>query len=205
MQRTVLPTIRTVILVFALLLLWIVLVETGTRLPYLYRSIDTEIRLYLIFPLLLAITVFYAFIYRKSGDKTGFQQAIENAGSKKERSRVVIYGIGGCLLCPAGIAWTSIAFPAWAAQLVADTPYSHIYHIDDITLRSGSKWSTLFDLEMSSPALEPVTLRLNRSRYELNHWKSGDSICVMGRTSVFGTIIDETSRELSRCSGKRAR
>lgn len=175
--------------------LWMLIVVTGTRLSYLYTDFSFQIRAFVLFPLLLIALVYFGFIYHKPNQKTGYKQAMSNLHSRKDRIKTTTWGLLGLILIPATIAWTSIAFPAWAAKLLATEKYEKSYEITDITVRSGAVWSTLFDLDLTDPLTkERVVLRLRRSQYDQSHWRSGEHICVQGRASMFGTIIDDVSK-----------
>ena len=194
------PSKRAIWLSFLAVALWAVLMQTGTRLPYLHTHFSFLLRAYILFPTLLAPLLYAAFVYRLPNQSIGYIELIKQQSTRVRRMKAAVFSLIGLVLIPGGLAWTSIAFPAWAAEVFARTPYVHVYYIEDIKVRSGPVWSTLFDLDLTSISTKPVTLRLNRSRYESNHWKTGEWICVLGRTSIFGTIIDDTSRYLGRCS-----
>lgn len=193
------PSRRLVIFVFGALAFWILAVFTGMRLPFVHTSLAFLLRVFVLFPLMLAGLTYLCFIYRKPRQLTGYEQAIKNLSIGKERIKATAWGLLGLVLIPGTLAWTSIAFTAWATQLFASERYAHIYRISDVTVRSGAKWSTLFDLDLIDTSGNKVMLRLSRSRYERNRWKSGEDICVIGRVWMFGAIVDETSRHLDMC------
>jgi hypothetical protein len=193
------PSRRLVLLVFGALAFWILAVFTGLRLPYVYTSLAFLLRVFVMFPLMLSGLTYLCFIYRKPNQLTGYKQAMNNLPVGKERVKATAWGLLGLVLIPGTLAWTSIAFPAWATQLFASERYAHVFQINDITVRSGAKWSTVFDLELTDASGEKVMLRLSRSRYEMNRWRSGEDICVIGRAWMFGAIVDGTSRDLDRC------
>ena len=186
-------------LAFGCVLLWVFITYSGRRLPYIYTELSDHLRVFGLFPLLLGLMVYFGFIYHKSGEATGYRQSMNKLPVGKERVKATAWGLFGLLLISGGLAWTSTAFPAWATNLFATERYAYEYSIADITKRNGPVWSALFDLQLIGAEGDEVTLRLNRIRYERNRWKTGERICVLGRTSVFGTIIDDTTRQLSRC------
>lgn len=194
------PSKRTVLLVFGLLSLWMLMVYTGMRLPYLYTELAFSIRAFLLFPALLGLFVYFSMIHRWKGQsKTLYALRVRRLQTRREKLKGAALTAFGFLLIAGGFAWTSVAFPAWITQLFASKRYMHEYRINDITARSGAKWSAVFDLEMIGATGERVTLRLSRSRYEKSRWKSGDDICVIGRTWILGTVIDDATRYFDKC------
>ena len=115
--------------------------------------------------------------------------------TKGKKFKVTLWIIFGIILIPGGIAWTSAAISAWAANIIATESFAQTYQVTDITVRSGPVWSRLYDLDLVNITKQEkkVILRLGRSQWEHHEWKSGDRICVQGRTSLFGTIVDITS------------
>lgn len=179
---------------------WTLIIISGTRLSYLYTEFSFQIRAFVLFPLLLIGLAYFCFIYHKPNQKTGYRQAMSNLRTRKDRIKATAWGLLGLISIPATIAWTSVAFPAWAANLLANERYVKAYEISDITVRSGAVWSTLFDLDLMDPSTkESAVLRLRRSQYDQSLWKRGEHICVQGRMSMLGTIIDNVSREVHNC------
>lgn len=197
------PTRFAVAITFAGLFLWVAIVTTGTRLPYIYTAFATQVRTFVVFPLLLGGLIYRIYFYRRPGQPSGFEWRMSLLSSRGERLKAGLIGVVGLFLVSGGIAWTSVAFPAWATKLFATDVVVHQYVVHEITRRSGPEWSTLFDLELTDARSgESVVLRLPRAQFELNRrWKPGDSICVRGRKSLFGTIVDSTSRDERSCNG----
>lgn len=196
------PSKKMICLTFGALMLWGLIVSIGIRVPYLYTEFAFQVRTFALYPLLLITLIYFGFIYHKPNQKTGYMQAMDGLSTRKERIKNTLMSGVGLVGIPAFIAWTSIAFPAVATQLFASERYTKICYIDDINHRSAAGARTLFDLEMTNIAGEKVSLLLSRSRYEQNNWRTGEKICVIGRTGIFGTIINETSRYLDRCYGQ---
>lgn len=195
-----LPPRHVVWIAFSVTALWMLVVLTGMRLPLLRTTIVDGIRVFVLFPLLLGIIIYLVMIRRwPNQPDTLYRMRMKQISTKKEKTKGVALTVFGFLFMTGSLAWTSIAFPAWATMLFASERYMHVYHIDDIHTRSGAQWSTLFDLAMTDAIGEKAALILSRSRYEKNRWRSGEDICLMGRTWMFGTIIDDSSRYLDRC------
>lgn len=186
--------------VFGTLMFWAVSAYTGMRLPYIYTEFAFQARAYFLFPLLLGGLAYLVFVYRRPSQPTGYMQTMNQLKTRKEKIQGTLWGLGGLVLLPSGFAWTSIAFPAWAAELTASEPYRHVYQVVKVKARSGAMWSALFDLTLESEKVgEPVVLRLNREMFDQHSWKRGEMICVIGRTSIFGIIIDTVSADLGNC------
>lgn len=180
---------------------WAVGAFTGMRLPYLYTEFAFQARAFVLFPLLIGTLAYLALIYRTSKQpETLYMMRMKQFSTKKEKTRATAWALFGLMLIPGTIAWTSIAFPAWAAELFASEPYRHAYQVMEVKARSGPQWSALFELSLEDMSGgEPVTLRLNRRMYDEHRWKRGEMICVKGRASIFGTVIDATSTDIQQC------
>jgi hypothetical protein len=184
-------------------LFWATIVVTGTRLPLLHTEASFLIRIFVIFPVLLITLWYVLFVYRwRTMPESLYRMRMKHLSTKKEKVTAMLKTTFAALFMMGGLSWTSIAFPAWATELFASGPFSHVYQITDITYQSGAKWTTLFDLHLMDPDGSEATLLLNRWDYDQNHWKASEKICVVGRTWAFGTIATETTRSLDRC--KRA-
>lgn len=175
---------------------WALVVATGTRLPYLYTQFASDFRSFGLFPSLLGLLAYFLFVYRRPRQKVSlYAMRMNRFNTTGERIKETAGMVFGALVICGGIAWTSVAFPAWATQLFASENQELVYQVEKISERSGPVWRTLFDLTLVDPASgEAVDLRLTRSRFERGRWKPGDRICVTGRTGPFGTIIDQETR-----------
>ena len=173
---------------------WAICFITGSRLPYIYTDLAFKLRGLIIFPALFCIFGYFAFVYKRPGAKSGYDLAMDSLRSSAAKIKSTLLGMLGLFFLTGILSWTSIAFTAWLAELIASTPFSQTYTISKITANSGPVWSTTFDLTLIRDKSEIVDLRLNRVRYEEYSWKTGDVICIRGRTSVFGSIVDTTSR-----------
>lgn len=182
-------------LIFGFLALWFLVILTGIRLPYIYTEFAFRIRAYFLFPLLFGTIGYFAFIYRRANGSTGYMQAINRLPTRSEKVKQTLWGLFGWVLISSGIVWTSVGITAWATHIFSQKHYTNSFQITKIKARSGTGWSRIFDLGLIDKTTdEKVTLRLNRARFEQNHWKVGEEICVKGRKSIFGTIIDFEDR-----------
>lgn len=175
---------------------WIVVVITGFRLSYVYTPFSFKIRFYVLLPLFLLWLVYFGFIRAKARGYLGKLLRIRDV---KERVSALGWLFLGVLLIPWGVAWTSVAFSAWIAHLYAAEPYQKIVTVSNVKGRGGAKWSKSFDLYVVDSKGGEVILRLNRAHYEEHRWRGGEKMCMVGRTSLFGTIVDHAGPDLSKC------
>ena len=106
------------------------------------------------------------------------------------------------LLC-AGFSWTSISYSAWATSVLARQELLRQYEIGRSRVWGGPMWSATYDLYLRNEGSGvEVVLPLRRSACEHSHWKSGESICVHGRTWIFGTMIEALTRDMEACGNK---
>jgi len=181
------------------IVLWTIIIYTGQRLPYLYTEFSFSIRAFFIAPLFMGFMFYFCFVYRKPGGKTGYMQAMQHL-EKKEKIKGTIMGLIGFLLIGWCVSWSTVFFPAWAANISAKNYYAESFKISAIKARSGPEWSAFFDLYLiDSSGSNSKSLSLNRKLFDKNHWKQGEYICLIGRSSVFGTIIDIQTKDLTRC------
>lgn len=190
------PPKHVVWLTFGGLALWMLVVTTGTRLPYLYTQFASNLRSFVLFPSLLGLLVYCIFFHKRPGQKvTLYVMRMRTFRTTKERIKENAWLAFGSLLICGTLAWTSVAFTAWGAQLFASERQEGAYQIEEITVRSGPSSRALFDLTLVDPTSgHTVVLRLTRSRYERGQWRERDRICITGRTGLFGTIIDHEVR-----------
>lgn len=186
----------------AAVVIWFLAFEIADRLPYLYTPFAFNIRAYLVAPAILVVMVWFTLIHTwgESG-KTGYRMAMDGLPSRKERIKQTLLGSLGLVAVPAGLAWTLIAFPILAAYLSASQPYAEVFRADYL-----KAYGNRYDLWMTHPATgEEVALRQSREQVseQRRGWNPGDLVCARGRTSVFGTLIESLSRDLSACSTLR--
>lgn len=183
---------------------WAWVISTGMRLPYLRTDFGFQVRAYLVFPLIVSGYFYWGFIYKKAGSRlTGYQQAMKRI-SKDDRVKVTLWIIPSAFIFSGFIAWTSIAFPAWATMLLANESVAKKYEVADITTEGGPMWSTRFDLQLTDiESQEVVSLLLTKARYEQHKWKRSEMLCALGRRAVFGTVIDTTTSDIERCESKQ--
>jgi hypothetical protein len=186
-----LPRQYIFIAAFVIVAVWIGLTETGRRLPYLVTELSRTIRLFALFPLLTAILCWFIFGHRwKPTGMTGYQLRMRQLPHRQkahERAGLVV----GLLLLPAAFAWMSIHLAAWAAAFTARQPFQQPFTILEIRMQSRGH-----DLQLwSGPRGESAWLYAPGPMAE--NVREGDMVCVRGRTSAFGSIVD--SIEPARC------
>lgn len=183
----------------AAVVIWFLAFETADRLPYLYTPFAYNLRVYAVFPLLLLLA-FWATLIHKSPNSgmSGYRTAMAGIQSRRERVKQTLLGFLGVIGIPAGLAWTLIAFPILAAYLSASQPYAEVFRADYL-----KAYGNRYDLWMTHPTTgEEVALRQSREQVseQRRGWNPGDMVCARGRTSVFGTLIESLSRDVSHCT-----
>lgn len=181
----------------AVLALWAGALYLGLRLPYLRTEFGLEVRAYVVFPVLLVVLLYFAFVYKneKSGGRTGLQIKMAALPTRRKRWLSVLTFLAASALMCAFVAWSATIYPAFAAELTAATPFAQTYTVENIRVRGGFDRTAFFDLALRPRnGSDQVGLNLGYFSDDKHQWKRGDTICARGRTSIFGTIIDATSR-----------
>lgn len=150
-----------------------------------------KLRMLIIFPSILFFWYLWVFKYRwKSADK----QTINEINRKKFKGRkglgkIILAYVFGFPLLLGFFAWSTMGIPAWVAFFFADTPYVHDYiYVPGEFIANGYKFR---DVATGSSASVRVTPKLYRSfPDEINHLYVHKVVCVRGRTSEFGTIVE---------------
>jgi hypothetical protein len=174
----------------------------GARLPWIRNDWTWYFRLFLVYPLLLAPLFYFAFIARSPYTGTsGYKTVMATIGSRRKRVTTTAWGVAGLLFVPGFLAHVSYVAPAWAAELLSHEPWRKTYQIVEIKARSGPVWSLCYEcyLVEARPRGEAV-LPLRPSVVEQAHLRPGGTICVKGRTSMFGTIVTDVTTTQSGCA-----
>jgi hypothetical protein len=186
-------------IVAAVISTWAAGYAVADRLPYLSTGLAFRIRAFFIFPLVVAAMSHGAFVRtsKATAGKTAYRYMTDLMDlSRTERVKRTSVSIAGMILIAAGFACSTIQFPIWAAYLTASRPFARTYTVVRVRTLGGPVWTTMFDVTLSSADyVGTVNLTLTRRTYDQGSWQSGDVVCVRGRTSLFGTIAESTSRE----------
>ena len=181
-------------------------VVDGSKLPYVYTDFSRAARFYILLPAFIGIFVYIIFFFRGQKGKSAYLLILEKYQDREERIRMILSCILGILLFSIGFATYSIGVSARITDHTASDPFMHVYKIQTITERGGTPgFIPWIELDLSDPASgEVVMLPLNRTDYaDTMHGslvlRVGETICVRGRTSIFGTIIDTTTRNADHC------
>ena len=159
----------------------------GVRLAWL----RTPAMLYtqvLLFPILVGACIYVLFI-AKRGTRTGYQIAMSRIREKTGRIHYAVWGVLGAILLPAGCAHFAYVVPAWAANAVATEPFAGAFRIDDIRKRSGPRRTSFYEIYLLDHAGDALVLPYSAAAVEAREWRAGDTVCLHGRTSIFGTIV----------------
>jgi hypothetical protein len=162
---------------------WILLTESGQRLPYLVTPWATGFRAFVVYPFILLVFWWFAFRHRwRETGLTGYQMRMLELESARDRRKQQIGGFLGLLLLPAGIAWLSVYPAAWAAGLLPSEPYEQSFVVMEWTSRNGG-----YDLGLSPPGSD-TRYSLFTPRQLVQQPPAGE-ICVQGRSSLLGTRV----------------
>jgi hypothetical protein len=185
------------VLVFAVAAAWMLAVVTGRRLPYLETVFSQQLRGVVIFPGLLALLSWFAFVHRWAEyEQTGYTMVMASIASRSARLKQIGLAVAGALLISAMVAWSSVAFPAWGTQLLAQKPLVMKARVLEIKHASGGYTFQIWD----PVSAEEGSLFVSWSTYDRKPWREGDEICLQGRTWPFGTVIDSLSLVQDGCA-----
>jgi hypothetical protein len=188
---------RVHVLVIVVVAAWMVAVVTGRRLPYLETVFSQQLRGLVIFPGLLALLGWFAFVHKWAEyEQTGYRVAMASIASRSARLKQIGLAVAGALLISAMVAWSSVAFPAWSTQLLAQKPVAMKARVLEIKHASGGYTFQVWDQVRA----EESSLFVSWSAYDRKPWREGDEICLQGRTWPFGTVIDSLSLVQDGCA-----
>lgn len=129
--------------------------------------------------------------------------AIKAAANRTEKVKITLWSVVGLILLPAGLAYTSIAFSAWIVKLTAVQKFSQIYEVHSVLSRSGAVWTRYYEIELLDISSGEIAyLPSTKDGYEKHLWNPEDQVCLIGRTSIFGTIIDSINNDIARCDNR---
>ncbi len=167
--------------------LWVLVITTGMRQTYLYTESSFYLRI-IISLLLFGLYCYFVFIHRFSGHKnTSYKRVVNGIDGRLDKIKKVTPMLFGAIFLVGGVSWTSIGISAWAANLFSATPYMQCFQINKVK----SRGTLGYDLKMSQQRNgNSLSMRLSRPNYTIYRLEPGDEVCVEGRTSLFGTIID---------------
>jgi hypothetical protein len=160
-------------------------------LPYLQTDVAFTFRDLVLFPGLLVVSLYW--IYVRKGIQRGkikltpYQYQMHSLTSRAEKIKQTIGAFLGLLLFTYFFSWISLGIPAWATQIFARNEYLGRYVVEDV----GSGGKGITELQLRDPKKgEKVVLRLPRGRYRQFPVEVGESVCIRGRTWIFGTVIE---------------
>lgn len=129
-ERGVAGNRRTKLVTWGVLFAWGAVVSLGRKLPYIDGQFTGNIRDWGIFIVLYAGLMYLLYVNKvaKSG-RNAMRTYLASLPARKSRIGTAIAVNMGAILVPAGIAFTSIAFPANATYLLASEPYTGEYTV----------------------------------------------------------------------------
>ena len=187
---------RVHVAVLVVLAVWMLGIITARRLPYLETVFSRQLRGLVIFPVILVVLGWFTLLHKwAETGKSGYEMAMQGIGSRGGRLRQTVLGIAGAVAISAVIAWSSVAFPAWATQVFARKPVALKARILEVKHASGGYTFRLWDSKIA----EENSLFVSWGTYDRGRWREGDEICLRGRTWPFGVVIDSLNRTQDGC------
>jgi hypothetical protein len=180
----------------------LVLMMEGSKLPYVQTDLSRCARFYVLLPGFIGAFLYFGIFHKWRIRKTNF---LKKYTDKEERFRMIFSFMIGVPLFSWFLASTSIGLPAWLADLTASDPFTDVYRVEAITERGGPGFTGWFELELRDPTSgRTVMLPLKRTDYAETMysqpiWRVGETLCVRGRVSFFGKIIDKSASNADRC------
>lgn len=179
--------------------IWMVLLYTGLNLPYIYTKFALQLRMYFILPFLVTVLL----VLRSAGisgeRRTSAKKEQPRFGGSALRNKEAIKEFFVLILAAFFFSWSSVAFSAWTAKLFATETFTREFQITKIGTHAKRSSNSLALVDQRNG--EHVDLVLRTERYRDGRWKVGDTICVKGRTSIFGSISDGEFRQSEAQSG----
>jgi len=178
-----------------MLFAWGAVVSLGRKLPYIDGQFTGNIRDWGIFIVLYAGLMYLLYVNKvaKSG-RNAMMTYLASLPARKSRIGTAIAVNMAAILISAGIAFTSMAFPASATYLLASEPYTGKY-----TVLATKGWSNnMIQLQIEDLNGRRSSLSVRRREYVA--WKQGapHTLCVEGRSWILGIIVDAVV-DIRRC------
>lgn len=191
-------------LLLSILVIFFVAGISADRTGYLITESSIEIRMILIFPLLMVFWYVWIFFYKWGGDwsyeggrQTIYEINVRQFSGLKGRMQLLLVYIFGFPLLLAIVAWLSIGIPAWLTKFTANESFSHEY-----IYSPGALIGSGYDFR-DAISNKRVSVRISVDLYrdfpdESSSEYIGKVVCLKGRKSAYGSIIESIS--LGRCS-----
>lgn len=176
----------------------------GNLQPYLQTEVAFTLRYLVLFPALLIFSIYGLFVHkgvrRGNLELTAYQYRMHSFTSRAGKIKETILGLAGLVLLAFFFSYSSLGVPAWATEIFARKEYLGRYVVEDIGVGGGPVLTTVFKLQLRDPKTgEKVVLPLRRRLYEQFPAEVGESVCLRGRTWIFGTVIEGGGRGNVRC------
>lgn len=175
----------------AIAAVWMIATNLGGKLPYIITENSLNLRMYLLFPLLMLFFMWFIFLHKwEETGKTGFQMKLGATKNKKVKFKQFVFAVIGSLLFTGVISWLAADTMAGIANLVANKPFVETYKV------YGTKGvSNLTEVELQKLSNnETAYIRLTSEYFGKGNWDYGAIVKIEGRTSIFGTISEKVTR-----------
>ncbi len=170
---------------FILIGAWILLTWSGSRLSYLITPWSREVRAFVAFPLVLGSLAWGIFGFRwKATGLTGYEMRMREIDSPRKR-RVQITGlVVGLLFLSGSLAWTSADLAACLAYVAPSQSFEESFVLLDVKPASRGWTLRLWDRRTQSESTLLVSPEVG------SRLRSARSVCVQGRSSIFGSMVE---------------
>lgn len=164
----------------------------GSRgIPYLFNERVILDRFYFIFPSILIFAIYFIYFHKwKVSGQTGFQMRLSKKALTNPyfKAKHLLFSLAGIFLGSVALAWSTWSIPACAAYFYSKQPVTQEFVVDNLRDAGNSGVDVgLIDKEddVEYSLKQPGYLSLGVP------WSLGDTVCAKGRTSFFGTIVED--------------
>ena len=188
---------RMSILIAVTLLAAFALLETGSRLPYLYTG-SAGIKRVTVGVLLFGGFLYWGFVHRWADGRTGLDYAAGRDSNR--RGRVAIKGVLSAVAMCSALAVISLSLSAWAAKLTPGRAFAGDYLVAGKVARG----STMVRIDLTDEHSGEAHAQLWKYAFS-PPLKVGSRVCVLGKSWLFGVTISSVKRSACADSGQLLR
>lgn len=163
----------------------------GQRIPYLFEEEAILNRFYLIFPAIWIFFIYFIFLHKwKVSGQTGFQMQHSKRELENLRFKIksILHLVFWTTFFSAALAWMTWGIPACGSYFYSKQPVTREFVVDKLRGAGNSG----VDVGLVDKA-DGVKYLLKQPGYlSLGvPWSIGDNVCAQGRTSLWGTIVED--------------
>jgi hypothetical protein len=179
------------IIFFSILVIVMVCYVFSVAKPYLFNEHLIFNWFYMIFPLALIFCIYFIYFHKwKVSGQTGFQMKFskEELANPYFKAKQVLASLFWVCVFSAASAWATWGIPACGAYFYSKQPVTQEFVVDKLRGAGNSGVDVgLVDKDdgVEYSLKQPGYLSLGVP------WNIGDTVCAKGRTSFFGTIVED--------------